>query len=106
MSHTPGPWEVYGPVDMDYWVIHQYPNRYYQRVATAHWNHPENPSAVLSNAALISAAPDLLEALENLVAINEAHNKAVEGVIGRPVEWKDGYLDEARAAIRKARGEE
>lgn len=50
------------------------------------------------------SVPDLLAALEGLVKVNEEHNASVETVIGRPLNWKDTYLDAARAAIAKARG--
>ena len=95
MSHTPGPWKVLcGDVVLEC----------NEKEVVAWVGNIDGQ--MINNAHLIAAAPEMLEALENLVAINEAHNQAVEGVIGRPVEWKDGYLDEARAAIRKARGEE
>jgi hypothetical protein len=90
MSHTPGPWEVYGPVDLDYWIIYRYPNGYDQHVATAHWNHPEDYSVVLNNAHLIAAAPDMLEALEYAIA-QVPELASVPGI---------------EVAIRKARGEE
>jgi len=48
---------------------------------------------------------ELREALAELVRINEEHNAAVEAVTGRPLDWKDSYLDRARAALAKARGE-
>ncbi|MGB5905764.1 MAG: hypothetical protein WBH00_23235 [Xanthobacteraceae bacterium] len=53
---------------------------------------------------LLSAAPDLLAALKGLVQVNETHNEAIAKVIGRPLTWKDDYLDAARAAIAKAEG--
>ena len=90
MSHTPGPWEVYGPVDLDYWIIYRYPNGYDQHVATAHWNHPEDYSVVLNNSHLIAAAPDMLEALEYAIA-QVPELASVPGI---------------EVAIRKARGEE
>ena len=87
MSHTPGPWEVYGPVDLDYWIIYRYPNGYDQHVATAHWNRPEDYSVVLNDAHIIAAAPDMLEALEEMAEMNLCTSKGL-------------------VAIRKARGEE
>ena len=53
----------------------------------------------------MTIAAELLEALEALVRANEEWNAAVEKVIGRPPTWTDGYLDAARAAIAKAKGE-
>ena len=62
-----------------------------------------------ANAAFIVQAcnshDELLEALEELVRINEEHNAAVEAVTGRPLNWKDTYLERARAALARARGE-
>ncbi len=49
----------------------------------------------------MSMIDDLREALAELVEINERHNDAVHVVIQRPVEWKDTYLDKARAALAK-----
>lgn len=54
---------------------------------------------------IMRAAPDLLDALENLVRINEQHNLSVQAVKGKPSGWKDDYLNQARAAISKAKGE-
>ena len=48
---------------------------------------------------------ELRAALAEVVRINEEHNAAVEAVIGRPLDWKDTYLERARAALAKARGE-
>lgn len=69
----------------------------------------EDIAWVLSNkpedAHLMAAAHELLEALEDLVRINEQHNAAIQSVTGKPAGWKDDYLNQARAAIAKARGE-
>lgn len=59
-----------------------------------------------ANAYLIAAAPDLLEALDALVKINEDHNNSIQGVIGTPPGWSDSYLDAARKALAKARGQQ
>ena len=45
---------------------------------------------------------ELLEALKELVDINERHNSAIEKIIGKRPGWNDSYLDRAREAIRKA----
>jgi chromosome segregation ATPase len=47
----------------------------------------------------------VVEALAELVKINEEHNAAVQEVIGRPLNWDDGYLSAARAAIAAARAQ-
>jgi hypothetical protein len=49
----------------------------------------------------------LRNALSNLVRINEIHNKAVGEIIdafeGKPLDWKDEYLDEARAVLEETK---
>lgn len=50
----------------------------------------------------MSSAPDLLEALKQLVKVNEEWNSGVDAIIGRSPKWSDGYLEAARAAIAKA----
>ncbi len=47
------------------------------------------------------ATDEVVEVLRELVQINEQHNAAVEKVIGRPVGWRDSYLDRARALLAK-----
>lgn len=58
-----------------------------------------------NDAHLMAAAPDLLEALDALVKINEDHNNSIQGVIGTPPGWNDSYLDAARKALARARGQ-
>ena len=90
-GHTPGPWSVaYHDVNDQAVVSGQH-----TEIATC-WHHcvVELETQMQANARLISAAPDMLEALEGLVA-------SVRGV--GP---KDGkVLARADAAIAKARGE-
>ena len=95
-THTPGPWEArkgagwyvarprYGgatlAVGMEAVTLVTSPSE-------TQWNDDAESEA---NARLIAAAPDLLEALENLIEW----------------EWKiSGLIKNARAAIAKARGE-
>ena len=59
-----------------------------------------------ANARLIAAAPELLEALKELVRCNEEWNDSVAQVITSPPTWNDSYLNAARAAIKKAEGAE
>lgn len=42
----------------------------------------------------------LREALAGLVKINEQHAAALSNIMGKPVGWKDTYLDAARAALK------
>lgn len=117
-AHTPGPWKiratggpsvhVTGPKEMA-------PGRKFTGppgdvVAFVHderGEREENP-----NARLIAAAPDLLEALEQLLWLAEPRCSALELEASRhPTEGRPGSarmarrsVDHARAAIAKARG--
>lgn len=98
MSHTKGPWRWTGrgrlvafvPGDVDETIV-ETDDGYYPPFG--------------ADRDLIAAAPDLLEALQELVIANEQWNASVEDIVGRPPNWADGYLDKARAAISKALGE-
>lgn len=57
-----------------------------------------------ADADLICAAPNLLAALEALVKVNEEHNQSMMEIIGRDPLWNDSYLNAARLAINKAKG--
>ena len=108
MKHTPGPWKVIpargyekrGWVDVvadrnspvvgaDSFV------RYSCDEAECHHGVRIAPA----NAALIAAAPELLEALEMIVSEADSYTART----GKPVY---NWLDQARAAIAKAKGEE
>lgn len=41
----------------------------------------------------------LRDALEEVVACCEEHDRAVSTIIKRPVHWRDSYLDKARTAL-------
>ena len=69
-------------------------------------SNPDRMAEGKANATLIAAAPDLLEALDALVKINEDHHNSIQGVIGTPPGWNDSYLDAARKALSKARGQQ
>ena len=81
MTHTPGPWEVVGPL-----LHNKNPNLGLWGVEAA-TNICEY--CTLADAHLIAASPDMLEALEYLVSLGGGD-----------------ALDPARAAIAKARGGE
>jgi hypothetical protein len=90
-KHTPGPWTVGGP--------------------TGYINQLEiNPcigvvygagEELRANARLIAAAPNLLEALEDLVCLAEAAMRESDG------EWSiDEELRDARAVIAQVKGKQ
>lgn len=81
VTHTPGPWEAV--------VVYDGPNWSY----LVNWHQPEPDTATLkANANLIASAPEMLEALETLIAEREA--------MASPDAWY-----KVKTAIRKARGE-
>lgn len=86
-QHTPGPWitghNVYGHSRLA--VMNP------RNVIIAEVTDWPNEDTTEANALLIAAAPELLEALEDIVARNEIQH------------WFN--LDKARAAIAKARDE-
>ena len=90
-EYTPGPWTVeeYGEDDCPALVIHKDTESRVCFMATP-GSHGD-PAKIEADARLIAAAPDLLEALRDLVS-----------------EWDDGlddpFWNAARAAIAKATG--
>ena len=123
MSHTPGPWEVYGsdivhgPLEWgeDGYLVVKRP------VSIAKvWKFPyvderqgrlsveqekglrkSNDKVQAANLALIAAAPELLEALEEIIASNPSILATDRSAL-RYVQ----AVDKARKVIGKARGEE
>jgi hypothetical protein len=95
-KHTPGPWKAKKWVGTD---LYDDPDRPFVEVGNVHWS-PKNwkPAAAIkqtANARLIAAAPELLEALENLLKVHEGEGGT-----------QHNAADMARAAIAKAKGEE
>jgi len=100
VSHTPGPWEISLREMLDGWVI--VVDRDGGIVANVNTETGPNIPPLVSrkmpagaNAALIAAAPDMLEALEAMVEMVEMNGLG-----------KRYALDLAASAITKARGEE
>jgi hypothetical protein len=102
-SFTPGPWSYYYEGSGDYVVLAEsIKGQYkYDELGTAWSQHAhffgigEEADRNESNAKLISAAPDLLEALEEI--ISEAEGMLTDKYFGN--------LAKARAAIAKAKGD-
>ena len=103
IKHTPGPWFITG--SMTKYVEARIPGRMIQEVAAC------GPTAAddgygeqqMANARLISAAPELYEALADALADYDnwaAHED------NYPHEHLVAWSEKARAAIAKAKGEE
>lgn len=111
-QHTPGPWEVIGQhVFTKLGATNAHGSKAHDRdgwnIATINpWactnqdgEDEDMPvSETMANASLIAAAPELLEALEMIVAEADSYTART----GKPVY---NWLDQARSAIAKARGE-
>lgn len=99
MNHTPGPWEVlYVEGDKGFNVVTHSPAAKHVKAVCECWpclvEEEEHREELLANARLIAAAPDLLEALALCLEYIEDNDDGASGV-----------MEEARAAIKKARGE-
>ena len=98
-KHTPGPWVSIESVLFDRPEICDEKDR---RVAVCLSYYPMHEDTRTANARLIAAAPDMLEALEDLVEWADA----VKGRAGvRMSDPHTGSIDTAKRAIAKAKGE-
>lgn len=106
-GHTPGPWLV-EKITSDSYYITISPEPYGPAVAwLVAWLSEGAPDVSEANAHLISAAPDLLEALQKLHAFveEEAEQRASAGSTMSDYEREPRELAEiALAAIQKATG--
>ena len=100
-QHTPGPWIGAGPSFGDQFPRYtteittedeRYGDGYIQICELPFHHHDEENEA---NARLIAAAPDLLEALKEML---DSHEDVCTG-------YGEGAADKARAAIAKATGD-
>jgi hypothetical protein len=90
-GHTPGPWQVHGSR-----IIIAGPDRNVRTVAKTEPGGAFGMDAEQeANAALMAAAPDLLDALVDLLA---------EATHTGPLREERHGIEKARAAIAKARG--
>ena len=92
-NHTPGPWEIKRHFDPCYKNISAQKHTELAQVVWCMEDEDRSPSCE-ANAYLIAAAPDLLEALQNLLKVHEGEGGT-----------QNHAGDIARAAIAKAKGE-
>lgn len=88
MKHTKGPWDFFS--GMGGWYINSKEGK---TVADA---YGENKEEAKANAKLIAAAPDLLEALQDIVAYENRCRAKGDPAIS------DHWLDKCTDAIKKA----
>ena len=116
-KHTPGPWRI----DYDGVLCapknEQYGRKHDVRLASFPWSSFQefNGSENKANARLMAAAPDLLEALEQLLSVMDVDGPATDddpdedsvgwNGDGTEMPMTFGHLRRARSAIAKARGE-
>jgi hypothetical protein len=96
-KHTPGPWDFSTHLGMSECVIHGPKIMTHHAVVPFASSGNGSQQQAESNARLISAAPDLLAALQQCLVIVDAHRKTALGE-------GDIAAMNARAAIAKATG--
>ena len=101
-KHTPGPWVV-GPVD-DTVVTHLGADgvRYEVAQIDGDYNEPDLWPVMEANARLIAAAPDLLDALQNLLDEAEDVFVCMADATGNDRHNYPSAFKAARAALAKA----
>jgi hypothetical protein len=95
MEHTPGPWEISRGAQNDPFSIEA------SACTVAHIKTTPRKWSPEANAHLIAAAPDLLEALEDLISAGAAVHHYLGQATGK---IHADALQKARAAIAKAEG--
>ena len=115
-KHTPGPWEIapYNGVDTRFIVAGEnglvadcwpHADPYFRIENDKRYKNPKKPNE--ANAKLIAAAPELLEALEYCVGIFEGYvNHHLAKGDHVKAKKNKAHAEKARAAIKKATGEE
>lgn len=103
---TPGPWVANIETASSTWSGHAMESSIFgpnhELIADINPNYAETPDCWQSNAHLIAAAPDLYEALENLL---DDYKCSASEWLGDSRAQADLLISYADAAIKKARGE-
>lgn len=121
VQHTPGPWELLGAMnnvysergiknasgmtayENDRWHIAQIGTVTRCKETAQFEEIPEKE--LMANARLIAAAPELLEALENLLQYTTEQARQFDGPFDGDDDFYLFHVNAARAAIAKAKGE-
>lgn len=90
-KHTPGPWAILDRSENSRTLTHISNGAHIVcTLGTTQTDGSPNHSA---NAALLASAPDLLQAVEDFLLLATLHD------------WEGAAIDNAREALRKAKGE-
>jgi hypothetical protein len=105
--HTPGPWATEASINTDASDLVIVTKDYEYRIADTYVPSHHDGMAVPieeaeANARLIAAAPELLIALDRILRAHESGNN---GAVMGEVTLCEFFVDTARAAIAKAKGE-
>lgn len=95
-KHTPGPWEPH--VGIDYVAVK--PTDVTAQLADVAHVYGRHQKDAVANASLMAAAPDLLEAVRELLATHPAAYREPNSIDNRT----DNAVRIARAAVAKATG--
>lgn len=101
MTHSPGPWTVHGD---NHTLIGCDDQK--MMLAEVLWQHVctewgRSLETAQANTRLMAAAPELLQALKAMIPANEAARRAM-----LKIGMTDRMIDNARAAVAKAQGEQ
>jgi hypothetical protein len=92
-QHTPGPWAIESPdISGAPFRVRKAENHPQGDLTICHVN-PYLAYESEANARLIAAAPDLLQAVEDFLLLATLHD------------WEGAAIDNAREALRKAKGD-
>ena len=99
-KHTPGPWRVGSFKTLHTSVDHVYSDKSKEPeegiVRCYQWVGKEE---ALANARLVAAAPELLEALEGMLTLQDPNGRFAPS-------WHKPFLQKAVNAVKKAKGEQ
>lgn len=97
-KHTPGPWVVKHSLSHPQWNVVGLQLGHKYKIARCPYPHDLEKDEARVNAVLIAAAPDLLQALEEVLA-------KIGGPNMDPI-WFEEEYERIKAVIRKAKGGE
>lgn len=104
-KHTPGPWRFYTEPQPNGCPIVGNDKGLMVAMLAHSINYPEQFGEAMANAQLIAAAPELLEALQELNNYVTQEQMATDGAVVYSTTQVNRIAFIARAAIAKAKGE-